>query len=203
MALARKPHALTLVPRRLPTLTLADRQDEPRLELDELTKLHRMMSARITLLEAHLHELPPGRLETFVCTYVRSARTLRELLVRASSLPNIVPTAPPSFDELLTKATLHAYRWAVDQLAQVRHLFGAREANGVSSVPLGALSAFHELSELCASSGRVEAAHLVTLQAIDGALYRLIETRDCIEQLTAPREGTVRTSWRRGPAARR
>jgi hypothetical protein len=138
------------------------------------------MSAHILRLEGHLEELPPGRLQSLVSTNVRAAMVLRDLLVRVSYMPQ--PRAVADFYERLSKATLCTFRWAVVHVAEVRHLFGARELTGVRAIPLGALSAFHDLSELCASSDDAEAPHLVTLQAINDTLFRLIETRDRIER---------------------
>jgi len=187
MAAAHTLAALTLVSPSATSITVAEEVTERSPDLDELTALHRDMSVQILRLEGHLEELPPGRLQSLVSSYLRSAIVLRDLLVRVSSLPDVAPKSVSSFDRRLTEATLWVYRWAVFQLVAVRHRFGAREATGTRAIPLGALSAFHELGELCASSCNADARYISSLLAIDDAIYRLIETWDGIEEmLVAP-----------------
>jgi len=186
MAAAHELAGLTVVSPSATTI-MAAQEAERSPDLEELTALHREMSVQILRLEGHLEELPPERLQALVSSYLRSAIVLRDLLVRASCLPHAAPRSVSSFDRRLTEATLWAYHWAVFQLVAVRHHFGAREATETRAIPLGALSAFHELGELCASSCNVDARYISALLAIDDAIYRLIESWDGIEEmLVAP-----------------
>jgi len=158
--------------------------------LDEVNALHRTMSVRIIRLEVQLEEVDAGRAQPLFVSYMRWAIVLRNLLTRASGLADVLPEVIPSFEQLLTEAILWGYRWAVSQLVDVRRLCDGQLQPASRSIPLEALSVFHDLSELCAASAiPADAQFIKTLHAIDHALYRLISIRDRLEQIlrTEPR----------------
>jgi len=138
-------------------------------------------------MEAHLESIDDASLRRLAEGYVRHASVLGVLLLRVADTPNAIPDAVPAFDGALAEAVEWASRWAVAQLEDVRGRF-AGEDRGVSTIPLEALSVFHELASACAPPATpAGVAMLRRLRAIDDTLYRLIELRDRIEAATMRR----------------
>jgi hypothetical protein len=154
--------------------------------LAELNSQHRTMSVQILRLETLLEDIEREPYQALSASYVKAAIVLRDLLVRASGVPNVLADEMPSFDHRLSEAVLWAYRWAVVQLSELRQFIAKPVPTGSRSIPLEALSVFHDLSDLCAASGRSSDANVLvqTLRAVDDTLYRLIELRDRIEHVS-------------------
>jgi hypothetical protein len=154
--------------------------------LDELDTLQRGMTAQTLKLEMQAEHLAEPTLRRLVGAYVQSAMVLRDLIRRVSGTPNVVPEAVPSFEQMLRESVLWAHRWAVPQVREIRCLLVTQTAGGPRSLPLEALAVFHDMADLCESSGSSEAKALVNpLRSIDDALYQLIEMRDRIEHTFA------------------
>jgi len=184
MTLGHKLAALTLVPHMVPACAAPpEKQSARAATLDQLEALHRTTVVQIMHLEARVESLAGGWPESVVSAYTHNAVVLLDLLVRALGLPDVAPESTPSFDSLLGAAILLAYGWAVDGLADVARLLSGRHAASSKSIPHELLSVFHGLAELCASSGTIAAReHVDTLEAIDDAVYRMIDLRDHIER---------------------
>jgi len=91
------------------------------------------VSVQIQRLEALLESTDATPLRALATSYMRAAIILRELLVRVSGMPNVVPEPIPSFEHLLEDAIRWAYRWAVVQVAEVREFLEAPVSTGSQS----------------------------------------------------------------------
>jgi hypothetical protein len=162
---------------------------ERRATLHELDFLHRALSTEIFGLERDVEDAEPGERRLLMAAYLLVAMTLRDRLTRVSCEPHATLVAMPSFDRLLAEAALGAYRWAVTQVSEVRHLANGQSGSPSSQwIPVEDLCVFHDLGRLWASFGGASGRSLVkTLDAIDEVIYRLLKTRDQIEQLTCRR----------------
>lgn len=146
------------------------------------------MSAEILELERDIQRIERGQRRVLVTSFMLLAVRLRDQLASLPTGDAVLETVPP-FRQVLAEAILGGYRWALAQLAEVRHLAGGpTERASVCSAFEGYedLSVFHNLSRLCARFGRASTKPLVrSLDAVDDTLYRIIETKDRLVDLTA------------------
>jgi hypothetical protein len=168
-----------------PSLESTDSASDERAALEKRDALQSAMSAELFELERQLQDVQRGQPRVLVASYLLAAAALRNHLNRVSARPSVIGIA--AFDRLLAESTLEAYRWAVVQLAEVRHCMSGQGKCRFQPTPPDALSVFHDLSRVCAVSDDLSRERLVdTLNAIDDAIDRLIDTRTRIEHVMWP-----------------
>jgi len=131
--------------------------------------LQQTLNVEIHKLERQLVMVQP-QLQLLVASYMLGAIALRRQLGALSRLPGDLPA----------QTAVAVYCWAVVEVSEVR---GA--VSGCATMPSrrsqGVLGALRDASALAGSLGHAELFEMLSL--LDDSLYRLIETRDRIEQV--------------------